>query len=214
MLPRDTWTLGVLGAAMLLTTGSKAPGEAPPLKPRFFSGSRKIRFLYPDTKYLRWGAQLQKYKKGQKNFQGAYIGRRTYFWPFEPHLLFVLISCLSWPQFLTKSFVWYPSKNKFHTQNMVLLFTCSFWVFFFPCRMLLEKPLLFKCETTLLPLYHTSFNRVTKFIIHILKAFLAKEISSPEVFVFRWSTGQTDTNCTLWSQDLGALSEVSSKSPA
>lgn len=39
-------------------------------------------------------------------------------------------------------------------------------------------------------------------IIHILKAFLAKEISSREVCVFGRSTGQTDSNCTVNSQDL------------
>lgn len=62
VLSWDTSMLQVLGPAMLLTAGSKAP-EAPPPKPCFFSRSKKTCFLYSDAKYLGWGVGLQKYKK-------------------------------------------------------------------------------------------------------------------------------------------------------
>lgn len=54
-----------------------------------------------------------------------------------------------------------------------------------------------------LGIHNTSLNWVTKFIIHILKLFLAKKISSWEVCVcvFGQSTGQTDWSYAVNSED-------------
>lgn len=79
-------------------------------KALFLVSAKENTYSSPRCKAFKTRGRLLKKKKRQKNFQWAYIGRSTDFWHFESSLIFSPIMCC--PQFLTKSFIEYPSANK------------------------------------------------------------------------------------------------------